>query len=321
MIEARPDDIAPHLIELLAWYGEAGCDAVLDEAPTDWRDRREGPGVAALARLRSGAVTREPVRVEAADAGSAPQGRSQAVSPSAAPPATRAQQAPGRLASAPSSPASQGERRFPGITPSDATADARRLAASAGDLDALRAVLESFDGCALKATAKSLCFYHGAAQARVMVIGEAPGRDEDVAGRLVVGAAGELLERMLAAIGLGAADVHITNAVYWRPPGNRTPTPQETEICRPFLDRQIALVAPEIVLLLGGVAANAILGGEQKLMSIRGHWQDVELGGARRRLLPSLPPSFLLKTPAYKRHAWRDLLAVKLALVGSAGGE
>ena len=115
-----------------------------------------------------------------------------------------------------------------------------------------------FDGCGLKATAKNLCFYRGAERARLMLIGEAPGRDEDLEGKPFVGRAGKLLDKMLAAIGLSEADVHITNIVYWRPPGNRTPTPQEAQACRPFLERQVELVAPEVVLALGGAAAKQL---------------------------------------------------------------
>ncbi len=119
---------------------------------------------------------------------------------------------------------------------------ARTLAREARTLADLEATLAGFDGCSLKATAKSLCFYRGAAQARLMLIGEAPGRDEDLQGKPFVGRAGQLLDKMLAAIGLSEQNVHITNIVYWRPPGNRTPTPQEAQVCRPFLERQVELV-------------------------------------------------------------------------------
>ena len=191
---------------------------------------------------------------------------------------------------------------------------ARTAARQAGSLEELRATLAGFDGCGLKATAKNLCFYRGAAQSRLMLIGEAPGRDEDLAGKPFVGRAGQLLDKMLAAIGLTEADVHITNIVYWRPPGNRTPTPQEAQVCRPFMERQAELVAPDLLLLLGGAAAKEILGVTDGIMRIRGKWREVTLGERKVRAIATLHPAYLLRTPTAKRQAWRDLLAVKAAL-------
>ena len=198
---------------------------------------------------------------------------------------------------------------------------AREAVRRARSLDELEAVLRDFDGCPLKATAKNLCFYRGSPQARLMIIGEAPGREEDIEGRPFVGRAGQLLDRMLAAIGLAEQDVHITNVVYWRPPGNRTPTPEEVQICQPFLERQMALVAPEIVLTLGGPAAKAILDVTDGILRVRGKWAEIESEGRRVRVMPTLHPAYLLRTPLAKRQAWRDLLAVKLALDNAAHGE
>ena len=149
-----------------------------------------------------------------------------------------------------------------------------------------------------------------------MIIGEAPGRDEDLEGKPFVGRAGQLLDKMLAAIGLSEADVHITNIVYWRPPGNRTPTPQEAQVCRPFLDRQIELVAPQLLMTLGGPAASAVLDVQGGIMKARGRWRELASGGRTIRALPSLHPAYLLRTPAAKRLVWRDLLAIKAALAG-----
>lgn len=174
--------------------------------------------------------------------------------------------------------------------------------------------LDAFNGCALKATAKNLCFFRGAERARLMLIGEAPGRDEDLSGVPFVGPAGQLLDKMLGAIGLGEADVHITNTVYWRPPGNRTPSPQETQACRPFLDRQIELVGPDIIALLGGAAVNTVLGTTGGIMRMRGTWREIEVGGRRIKVMPTLHPAFLLRSPANKRQAWRDMLALIEAL-------
>jgi DNA polymerase len=188
---------------------------------------------------------------------------------------------------------------------------ARSAARSARDLDELRRLLETFEGCSLKATAKNLCFYRGASTAPVMIIGEAPGADEDIAGKPFVGRAGQLLDRMLSAAGWSEQDVHITNIVYWRPPGNRTPTPQEAEACRPFLERQIELVAPRVLLLLGGTAAKHILGSEEGILKIRGKWQELQIGALNVPVLASLHPAYLLRTPISKRQAWLDLLRVR----------
>jgi uracil-DNA glycosylase family 4 len=146
------------------------------------------------------------------------------------------------------------------------------LVEGAATLAELKILVEQFDGCTLKRTAKNLCFSRGNDAAPLMLIGEAPGRDEDIAGRPFVGRAGQLLDRMLASIGLDERGVYITNVVYWRPPGNRTPTPQEVEACAPFLARQIELVAPKVLVLLGGAAAKSMLGTSEGIMRLRGKW-------------------------------------------------
>ena len=140
---------------------------------------------------------------------------------------------------------------------------------------------------------------------------QAPGRDEDLQGKPFVGRAGQLLDKMLAAIGLSEDDVHITNVVYWRPPGNRTPTPQEVQVCRPFLERQIELVAPDVLLTMGGAAATALLGIEGGIMRQRGRWRDFTAGAHVVPAMPTLHPAYLLRTPVAKRLAWRDLLAAQ----------
>ena len=195
---------------------------------------------------------------------------------------------------------------------------AREAARKAATLDALEAALEGFEGCGLKATAKNLCFSRGSPQARLMIIGEAPGSDDDRAGKPFVGLPGEMLDKMLAAIGLTELDVHITNTVYWRPPGNRTPTPQEVVVCRPFLDRQIELVAPDVIMTLGGPAVKALLDVADGILKVRGKWRDLAVGGNTVRVMPTLHPVYLLRTPGAKRQAWRDLLAIKAALGGTS---
>ena len=179
----------------------------------------------------------------------------------------------------------------------------------------LRAILERFDGCALKATASRLVFSDGNPDARVMLVGEAPGRDEDIEGVPFVGRSGKLLDLMLAAIGLDRSSVYIANVVPWRPPGNRTPTPQETQICLPFITRQIELADPDILVCLGGPSAQTLL-GQSGITKIRGRWFPFHSGAREIRAMPTFHPAFLLRSPLQKRFAWRDFLAIKKALGG-----
>lgn len=279
----------PRLIALLAWYRDMGVTDALAEEPLDWL---------ALGDRAAIALERDAARAIAREVGE----QNQAVP--LEPPEFRA---PSRARSAPN-------RSFTTVPTGEAEDSARAAAQTATSLEALRAALERFEGCALRATAKNLCFFRGAADGRVMIIGEAPGREEDLEGKPFVGRAGQLLDRMLTAIGLSEADVHITNIVYWRPPGNRTPTPQEALVCRPFLMRQIELVRPELLLLLGGAAAKHILGVTEGILRIRGKWREVEIGNRRIPAMASLHPAYLLRSPAQKRLAWRDLLALRARL-------
>lgn len=198
--------------------------------------------------------------------------------------------------------------------PEQAVTLAMQFAAQANTLSELKEAVNNFDGCALKSTAKNLCFYRGSETAPLAIIGEAPGRDEDIAGKPFVGRAGKLLDKMLASISLGDSDVHITNIVYWRPPGNRTPTPLEAQICRPFLMRQMELLRPKVVLVLGGAAAKNIFDVSDGIMRLRGKWRTWSIGGEDVPTLASLHPAYLLRTPAAKRLAWRDLRAVQDAI-------
>jgi uracil-DNA glycosylase len=190
----------------------------------------------------------------------------------------------------------------------------RSIGAEIATLEELEALVAGFEGCSLRRTAKSLCFARGSASARIMLIGEAPGRDEDLQGKPFVGRAGQLLDRMLAAIGLAEDHVYITNTVYWRPPGNRTPTPEEIEACAPFLARQIELLSPSVLVLLGGAAAKTILGVSEGIMRLRGKWLTYPSAGRDLPALATLHPAYLLRNPAAKRYAWRDLLLLKAAL-------
>jgi uracil-DNA glycosylase family 4 len=195
----------------------------------------------------------------------------------------------------------------------EAAQSARRLAAVVETVDALAALIAGFDGCSLKRTATNTVFADGNPAAPVMIIGEGPGADEDRIGRPFVGRAGQLLDRMLATIGLDRGSVLITNVVYWRPPGNRTPTAAEIASCLPFVLRHIALVRPKVLVLCGGTAAGALLPQGQGITRLRGRWFDLAVPGIDLPVptLPMFHPSFLLRAPERKREAWRDLLALR----------
>jgi uracil-DNA glycosylase len=198
--------------------------------------------------------------------------------------------------------------------------DARNAAASASTLEELRALLESYEAIGLRRTATQLVFADGNPAARVMMVGEAPGREEDREGTPFVGPAGQLLDRMLAAIGLDRSGVYIANVVPWRPPGNRTPTVQEMELCLPFIRRQIELAAPDILVILGGSALSALTGSKEGILKARGRWTDYEAGARTIPALATLHPAYLLRTPLQKRLAWRDFRALKARLEGDRSG-
>jgi len=191
----------------------------------------------------------------------------------------------------------------------------------ARDLAGLRAALEAFDECGLKRTATQLVFADGSEAARIMLIGEAPGAEEDRAGRPFVGPAGQLLDRMLESIGLDRSRVRIVNVVPWRPPGNRTPSETEIAQCLPFLHQHIALVRPVVLLLLGAVAVKAILGGKEGITRIRGTWKSADIPGLERpvRALPTFHPAYLLRQPQAKRQAWSDLMRLRQECVECGG--
>jgi uracil-DNA glycosylase family 4 len=196
------------------------------------------------------------------------------------------------------------------------SADSRACAAACASLAELEAAIRGFDGCALKATATTTVFADGNPAAPLMLVGEGPGAEEDRLGLPFVGASGKLLDRMLAAIGLDRTGVYITNVVYWRPPGNRTPTPGELALCQPFVERHIALARPKVLIFSGGTAAKTLLGRSEGITRLRGHWFDYRPGEVDFTIpvMATFHPSYLLRTPGSKREAWRDLLAVKRKL-------
>jgi len=210
----------------------------------------------------------------------------------------------------------------PAAIPSDqAVEDARTAARSCASLAELRDMLARFDACPLHRTATNLVFSDGNPAARIMLVGEAPGRDEDLQGKPFVGVSGQLLDRMLAAIGLSRqsedplSSVFISNCIFWRPPGNRKPTEAESLMCLPFIERAIELVDPAFLVCLGSTSAARLLQSTQGIMRLRGKWTDyVSPGGKTYRTLPTLHPAYLLRQPEHKRLAWRDLLMLDQAM-------
>lgn len=212
-------------------------------------------------------------------------------------------------------PLDTGQRR---VRPRDGepAIHARSIAAGCRTLAELELALESFDGCPLKETATRLCFADGSPQASLMLIGEAPGAEEDRQGRPFVGASGQLLDRMLATIGLDRRSVWITNIIFWRPPGNRTPTTAEVAVCQPFLERQIALIRPRQLLFLGGSAAHALLDVSEGVTKLRGRPYTYHPSDGLEPIpaMVTFHPAYLLRQPLMKRLVWRDLLSLKQQL-------
>ena len=272
--------------DLLAFYAEAGVDVALGEEPHDWLSA-EPPAPSIAPEPTSAAIQQDP-------------------SQQASTPARRPQITP-RV-----SPLIQPSTPVP-PPPDTAVMNAREAARSAASLDELRGILERFEGCALKGGASRLVFADGTPGSRLMFVGEAPGAEEDRQGLPFVGRSGQLLDRMLHAIGLDRSKVYIANIVPWRPPGNRTPTPVETQICLPFVQRQIELANPDILVTVGQPSTGALL-GVQGIMKNRGRWFPYQTGTRDIRAMPMLHPAYLLRSPIGKRVAWRDLLTIKKAL-------
>jgi DNA polymerase len=276
---------------LFEWYGAMGVDITLGDAPFDRFEES--------AKLAERQAARQAAPAEAQG------GRALPVT----------EYLP-QSAAAPARPMVQSQTAQ---LPTEGTVmEAREAAQSAKTLDELKTLISNFNGCNLKLTAKNTVFGDGNPEARLMLVGEAPGRDEDIEGRPFVGRSGQLLDRMLAAIGYGRShNAYIANVIYWRPPGNRDPSDLEVAICRPFILRQIELIDPTLLVFLGAQPAKALLGGEavkQGINKLRGHWCELEVGGKRIKALPTFHPAYLLRTPIKKREAWRDLLTARLFL-------
>jgi uracil-DNA glycosylase len=274
--------------QILAFYVAAGADALLGEQPVD----RMADDLTLESSANPAPLARQPTVEGEAEA------------------------APRRIARAPRSNAPAAAMASAPPPPEVAMMAAREAAASANTLDELCALLEEFQGCALRATATQLVFADGNSQARVMFVGEAPGYEEDITGRPFVGRSGKLLDRMMEAIGLDRSQAYIANVVPWRPPGNRTPTPQETAICLPFVRRQIELADPDILVCLGQPATQTLLGTRDGITRTRGRWFAYDTGSREIRAMPTFHPAYLLRQPLQKRLAWRDFLALRKALSG-----
>ncbi|MBZ9865558.1 uracil-DNA glycosylase [Mesorhizobium sp. CA15] len=308
MTAASPSTPA-EIAELLAFYASAGVDDALEDAPVNRFAEAAAKSAERRPAERTPAAPPRDARPEVRPASAQVPER-----PQAPVPATPSSGLDAR--DIPDAPA-----RMPAATvPDEAQALlARQLAASASTLEELRQHMAAFDGCNLKFTAKNLVFADGNPNAELMLVGEAPGRDEDLEGLPFVGRSGRLLDRMLAAIGLDRNSAYIANVIPWRPPGNRTPTPHETEICRPFIERQIELVNPKVLINLGGPSAKTLLNTTEGILRLRGNWRvHTTASGVAIPAMPTLHPAYLLRTPAHKKLAWRDFLEVKAKLRGLA---
>ena len=178
-------------------------------------------------------------------------------------------------------------------------------------LDDLKDYMSKFKGCELYKSATNMVFSDGNKSSEIMLIGEAPGHDEDIQGKPFVGRSGKLLNKMLEAIGLSRDTVYIANIVPWRPPNNRRPTEEEINICLPFIQKHIELIAPKVLMLLGSTATYALLRNKEGITKIRGKWVDMEFGKLKVPTLPSFHPAFLLRQPAQKKYSWEDLKMLK----------
>lgn len=291
-------------VAALRFLLDAGVDEAVGEEPIDWTQ---------LASRRTAAVQQNGPAPGQATAAPAARGDAQARLPAAA--SESRPVLPGGSASLlPGAP----------LGAAEAGESARAAAGAASSLEELRAAIAAFEGCALKHTAMNLVFADGNPAARIMLVGEAPGEQEDRQGKPFVGPAGALLDRMLACIGLErtaedpAKAVYITNVLPWRPPGNRSPTDGEVAACLPFVQRHISLVKPDILVFLGGISTKSLLARSEGITRLRGRWFDFQAPGMSKALpaLPMLHPAYLLRNPVAKRDAWRDLLTLKARLDG-----
>lgn len=289
-IMMQEDNLSPQsAAALLRFYAEAGVVDLIEDAPID----RFAQTKEQIASRASKKQTSTPQAQKAPFSG--------------APSATSRP--------SPTQPSSMPPQSASIAVPDQATMDeARELAKSAKDLNELKKLLGDFKGCNLRQGAKNTVFSDGNPEAPIMLVGEAPGRDEDLQGVPFVGRAGQLLDKMLAAINLDRKTCYITNIIPWRPPGNRTPVPHEIELCRPFVERHIELVAPKLLVFMGNVSNKTLLNTSKGILSMRGTWSQYQVGENQVPVMSTLHPAYLLRTPAAKRNSWADLLAIKAKL-------
>lgn len=312
------DDLSPaQLAALLHFHADAGVDWMLEDEAVDRfaefeaqkAARRAAPPAqrpqqTALPRQNADQPTQAPDRGVAARSEPPP---APAVPQDIAVPQDMERTA--RMGALPSTVARQVS-----IPDEQAIAQAERVAASATTLAQLRSAMDEFTGCNLKNSARNLVFLQGAEDARVMIIGPMPNADDDRDGLPFAGRQGEMLDRMLAGIALKRDDLALTNVIPWRPPGNRTPSPREVEICRPFILRQIALVEPQRLLILGNFAARFFFGGQDTIHNMRGVWRDISVSNRVMPAMATLHPQDLVSAPVSKRLAWSDILMFKAAI-------
>ncbi len=308
------------ILALLEWQIAMGADEAIGETARDRLSPASGPSAATSPDLRPAGPLADPLLGSdpgIMGAGSAVAPPSQAREGSVGMPAA-ARTVAGQRSETPVKPTLVAPPGALAESPAEAARSARLLAARAETIEALAGLIANFDLCPLKRTATNTVFIDGNPAAPIMIIGEAPGAEEDRTGRPFVGRAGQLLDRMLAAIDLDRTQVQITNVIYWRPPGNRKPTAAETAACLPFVLRHIALARPRVLVLAGGTAASTLLPVTDGITRLRGRWFDLAVPGldAPVPTLPIFHPAFLLRSPARKREAWRDLLALKARLDG-----
>ncbi|AWN38616.1 uracil-DNA glycosylase [Methylobacterium radiodurans] len=285
-----PGDAQHDLIAYLDFHAESGVDAALDEQPHDRFGEADAPAPAP--RRAPPQAAPRPARPALPPRGEAPP------APRPTPQSTFGQSAAAK--------------------PDEAANDARARARAAGTLAELEAILRDFDACPLRFTAKNLVFADGNPEARVMFVGEAPGADEDRVGKPFMGRSGQLLDRMMKAIGLDRTEAYVANIVPWRPPGNRNPTPQEVSVCRPFIERQIELVDPDLIVCLGSPSTQTLTGTKDGILKARGRFFPYRLPNREVRALATLHPAYLLRQPVQKRLAWRDFRLLRAALDGKA---
>jgi DNA polymerase len=270
------------LKEVLQFYADAGVDMALDEEPHNrFVSSQKAIEAAAIPASASGSNSAQTSQTRPSDAR--------------------------QPAAAPMSPAIESKSHDANV------ADARQCAASATTLDELLEKLLSYEGCGLKRTATNTVFEDGNRNARIMLVGEAPERDEDLQGKPFVGRSGQLLDKILQAVGLDRSSVYLGNILPWRPPGNRTPTNVEMELCKPFIRRQIELANPDMLVFLGPSSARNLLETTEGILKLRGKWRSYSK--AEIPVMPTLSPAYLLRQPAQKRLVWRDFLNIRKAAI------